>query len=108
MFGFCSLASLITYEKTVERLVIQWPNAWGLICYVEDMTRKQFVTDKKLGKPVPTHFREDDPLSSVFRALAQDDKFWAAQVANPAVAWTASGDKGNPVTVAELTFEDPE
>ena len=110
MLGFCSLAALSAYEKTVERLVIQWPNAWGLICYAEDKaraerlekTRKQFVTDKKLGNAVPADFREDDPWSCVFRALAQDGKFWVEQVVNPAVAWTASGGKGSPVAAAEM------
>ena len=67
-----------------------------------EKTRKQFVTDKKLGNPVPANFREDDPWSCVFRALAQDDKFWAEQVVNPAVAWTAAGGKGSPVAAAEM------
>ena len=39
---------------------------------------------------------------TVFRCLAQDEKFWAEQVVHPAVAWTAAGGKGVPVTAAEM------
>ena len=106
MLGFCSLAALSAYEKTIERLVIQWPNAWGLICYAEDKARaerlekrKQFVTDKKLGNAVRADFQEDDPWSCVLRALAQDGKFWAEQVVNPAVVRRG---KGSPVAAAEM------
>ena len=29
---FCTMAALAYYEKTIQKLVIQWPAAWGLIC----------------------------------------------------------------------------
>ena len=60
------------------------------------------MTDKKLGKSVPADLKEDDPWPTVFRCLAQDEKFWAEQVVRPAVAWTAAGGKGVPVAAAEM------
>ena len=68
-------SALASYEKMIERLVIQWPNAWGFICQAEDKARaerlekirRQFITDKKMGKSVPDDFKEDDPWPSVFR-----------------------------------------
>ena len=38
------------------------------------------AVDTKLGKSVPSDFKEDDPWPMVFRCLAQDEKFWAEQV----------------------------
>ena len=41
MLGICTLAALVSYEKIVERLVVQWPSAWGLICQAEDKARAE-------------------------------------------------------------------
>ena len=41
MLGIISLTALLGYEKMVERLVIQWPAAWGLICQAEDKARAE-------------------------------------------------------------------
>lgn len=36
MLDIASLASLEVYGKHIERLVTQWPSAWGLIYSAED------------------------------------------------------------------------
>ena len=78
-----SLAALMTYEKQVERLTVQWPRNWDLIAHADDIaraerlerTRRTLVLDLKEGRRVPSDFRENQPWSVCFRLLAQDEKF---------------------------------
>ena len=109
MLDIASLASLHAYEKCIERLVVQWPSAWGLICSADDKARAQhldkikrkFVQDIANGGNPPSDFSEDKPWTACFRALSMDEGFWDEQVRHPAAAWTASGSKGVPMAAAE-------
>ena len=93
----------------MERLVVQWPAAWGLICQAEDKARaeglekirRNFVAEAAQGKPTPSDWDVDAPWTCCFRALARDETFWAEQVRHPAVAWLAAGGRGAPVAAAE-------
>ena len=109
MLGFCSLAALTSYEKTVERLVMLWPQCWGLIAVAEDKARaerlerirRRFTIDEANGKPLPPDWRAEAPWTTCFRELSQDDEFWNEQVRHPAAAWVASGGKGQLLPPAE-------
>ena len=62
MLGAVSLASLQLYERAIEKLVIQWPRVWGLICAAEEnkgraerleKLRRRFDADQKAQRQVP-------------------------------------------------------
>ena len=107
--GILSLASLQLYEKLIERLVLQYPSAWGLICLADDRARAErwekirrgLVADKAAGKTVPDGWDDDNPWTCCLMKLAKDDQFWSEQVRHPATAWIASGGRGAPVAPAE-------
>lgn len=37
----CSIASLLIYEKTIEKMTAQWPRNWGLIAHADDKARAE-------------------------------------------------------------------
>jgi hypothetical protein len=37
----CTLPSLMTYEKAIERLTVQWPKNWSLIAHADDKARAE-------------------------------------------------------------------
>ena len=102
MLNIATLAVLLMYEKTIEKLVIQWPRCCGLIAYAEDKARaerldkirRRFVQDKSMGKVMPSDWSEENPWNSCFRSLATDEEYWNEQVRHPAASWTASGGRG--------------
>ena len=104
-----TLAALLLYEKVIEKLVLQWPKAWGLIAQADDKaraeklekTRRAIVLDIAAGGTAPREFTEDEPWTACFRALALDERFWNEQVRHPAAAWLASGGHGSPKPPAE-------
>ena len=104
-----TLAALQLYEKVIEKLVIQWPKAWGLIAQADDKARaeklekirRSIVLDIASGGAPPREFSEDEPWTACFRALALDETFWNEQVRHPAAAWLASGAHGAPRPPAE-------
>ena len=103
-----SLASLMSYEKTIERLTVQWPRNWSLIAHADDKARAErlerlrrfLLNDSREGRAVPADFSEDKPWSVCFRLLSQDETFWK-QVRHPATAWLAAGGKGVPMASSE-------
>ena len=105
----CSLASLMTYEKVIEKLTVQWPKNWNLIAHADDKARAErlerlrrgLVIDLKEGKVIPSDFTESKPWSACFRLLAQDEAFWSEQVRHPATSWLAAGGRGVPMASAE-------
>ena len=109
MLGIVSLTALLNYEKMIERLVIQWPNAWGLICQAEDKARaeklekirRNFVAEAGRGKTMPADWDADSPWTCCLQTLTRDDTFWSEQVRHPAVSWLAAGGRGAPVAAAE-------
>ena len=109
MLDIISLAALLRYEKMMERLVNQWPKAWGLIYSADDKARAEHIDkirrsllrDKSKGKEMPEDFSEQSPWTTCLRLLSQDDAYWDEQVRHPAAAWMASGAKGVPMAAAE-------
>ena len=89
-----TLAALQCYERTIERLVLLWPNVWSLIAQADDKARgerlekvrRQLVADKQKGKQNPDDWAEDAPWSYCFRIVAQDERFWNEQLVSPATA----------------------
>ena len=104
-----TLAALLLYEKVIEKLVLQWPKAWGLIAQADDKARaeklekirRSISLDIAAGGAPPREYSEADPWTACFRALALDDRFWNEQVRRPAAAWLASGAHGSPKPPAE-------
>ena len=109
MLKISSLASLQLYEKTVARLVLQWPQAWGLIYTAEDKgraeklekIRRSLMIDKSQGKALPSDWDEAMPWTTCFRMLATDEEYWSEQVRHPATSWLAAGGRGAPMAPAE-------
>ena len=109
MLGAVSLAALQGYEKTVEKLTLQWANCWGLIARADDNARaerlerirRSLLVDQANGKSMPLDWDVNRPWTACFNILAQDEKFWTEQVRNPAMAWMAAGSRGTPVAPAE-------
>ena len=109
MLGIATLAVLLMYEKTIERLVMQWPRCWGLIAYAEDKARaekldkirRRLQQDKRMGKGMAPDWTAENPWNFCLGMLALDDEYWNEQVRHPAAAWTASGSRGAPMAPAE-------
>ena len=109
MLGAVSLASLQLYERAIEKLVMQWPRVWGLICAAEDKARaerleklrRKFDADQKAQRQVPLDWDPGHPWTCCFRELALDEEFWNEQVRHPAMSWMVSGSRGSPVIPAE-------
>jgi len=105
----CSLASLLMYEKQIERLTVQGPRNWNLIAHADDKARaerlerlrRNLVIDAKEGRPIPSDFVEARPWLVCFRLLSQDDNSWNEQVRHPATSWLAAGGRGAPMASSE-------
>ena len=90
-----NISALLLYEKTLEKLVQQWPKAWGLIAQADDKgraerlekLRRSFTADQLAGRPTPPDWAEDAPWTCCFRELALDDSYWNEQLRHPATAW---------------------
>ena len=104
-----SLASLQLYEKTIERLVVQWPKCWGLIASAEDKARaerlekhrRKLAQDEANGGTLPPDWNSAKPWTCCFRMLAVDEEYWSEQVRHPAASWTAAGGRGALMAPAE-------
>ena len=111
MLKICTLACLEAYFRHIERLVLQWPNCWGLIYTAEDTARAEklekwrrfWTIEQGRGRTVPSDWNQDDPWSCAFNSVIGDDKFWSEKVHVPAAAWTAAGGKGVPVVASEAS-----
>lgn len=109
MLGIVSLAALQAYEKHIEKLTLQWPLVWGLIAKTDDTARaekldkvkRKILVDIGNGSPAPIDWDATAPWSCCFKMLVQDERWWTEQVRNPAMAWTAAGQKGSPSTPAD-------
>ena len=77
MLDIASWASLQLYEKTVERLLLQWPKCWHLVALADDKgraerleeIRRKFVVKEDAGRTVPTDWSKEKPWTSCFRTL---------------------------------------
>ena len=109
MLGIVSLSALQLYERAIEKLVIQWPKVWGLICTAEDKARderleklrRKFDADQQAQRQVPQDWDSTHPWTCCFRELAMDEEYWNEQVRHPATSWMVSGARGAPVAPAE-------
>ena len=79
--GILSMASLQLYEKLIEKLTLQYPSAWGLICLADDRARAErwekirrgLLADKSAGKSMPDSWDDDVPWTCCLQKLAKDD-----------------------------------
>ena len=107
-----SLAALQSYERHIERLVLQWPGAWGLIYEADDRARaeqlerlrRQVIAEVALGRQVPPSWDEAKPWSCIFKLLVDDGPYWQECVHIPAAAWIAAGSKGKPNIASETAI----
>ena len=85
MLKICSLAVLEAYYRHIEKLVMQWPQCWGLIYTADDTARAEklekwrrfWVIEQGRGRQVPIDWDASDPWSCVFNSLITDEKFWS-------------------------------
>lgn len=112
MLNICTLASLTSYERFVERLTTQWPMCWGLIAQADDKMRaeglerlrRRILTSEALGRQIPINWDPARPWTAVFDMAIQDTEYWAENVHHPAAAWLASGSRGRPVVASEVAL----
>ena len=108
-----SISALLLDEKTIEKLVHQWPKAWGLVAQADDKgraerlekLRRSFTADQMAGRTTPPDWSDTAPWTCCFRELALDDSYWNEQVRHPATAWMVSGSRGLPLPPAEAIAE---
>jgi hypothetical protein len=80
MFNICSLVSLETYARQVEKLNTQWPRCWGLIYMADDgaraerleKIRRRLTIESAHNRQVPRDWDPMKPWSCVFTQLAGD------------------------------------
>ena len=109
MLNVATLSSLETYARHVEKLVLQWPAAWGLVASADDQARAEkmarmrrtILLDQSLGRQIPRDWDPGAPWSCVLVELTKDVTFWNEKVHIPAAAWMAAGGKGAPVVASE-------
>ncbi len=109
MLNVATLSAMETYSRHMEKLVLQWPTAWGLIAAADDQARAEkmsrlrrtILLDQSLGRQVPRDWDPGAPWSCIFCELVKEVSFWNEKVHIPAAAWTAAGGKGAPVVAAE-------
>ena len=107
-----SLAALQSYERHIERLVLQWPGAWGLIYEADDRARaeqlerlrRQLIAEASVGRQVPTSWDAARPWSCIFQQVVEDGPYWQECVHIPAAAWIAAGSKGKPIIASEAAI----
>ena len=107
-----SLAALQSYERHVEKLVMQWPGTWGLIYEADDRARaeqlerlrRQMIAEASVGRQVPASWDAARPWSCIFQQVVEDGAYWQECVHIPAAAWVAAGSKGKPTIASEAAI----
>ena len=110
MLNICSLATLETYAKQIEKLTMQWPRCWGLVYLADDSARaerlekwrRRLTIEPAQGRQVPRDWDPLRPWSCILVQFAGDMEFWADHVHHPAAAWDASGGKGASAVASEV------
>ncbi|CAK0805575.1 unnamed protein product [Prorocentrum cordatum] len=105
MLEIASRAALDAYQRHIERLATQWPDAWLLIHMADDKLRAEFierfrrtvVKNMSLGKGAPSDWNADKPWTALFLYAVANREYWNEQVRDPAAAWLARGGKGVPL-----------
>ena len=109
MLNVATLSALENYARHIERLVTQWPAAWGLIAAADDQARAEkmsrirrtILLDQSMSRQVPRDWDPRAPWSCVLVELTKDVAFWNEKVHIPAASWTAAGGRGAPVVASE-------
>eukprot|EP00434_Breviolum_minutum_P040624 symbB.v1.2.036105.t1/scaffold5010.1/size60825/7 len=109
MLNIATLSSLETYSRHIEKLVLQWPSAWGLVASADDQARaekmsrlrRSILLDQSVGRQIPRDWDPGAPWSCVLVELTKDVTYWNEKVHIPAAAWLAAGGKGAPVVASE-------
>ena len=112
MLNISSLAALETYFRQIEKMVVQWPQCWGLVYAAEDNARadkwekwRRFLTlEQAGGRQTPRDWDPGNPWPCVMVSMAKDDQYWQEKVHIPAAAWLAAGGKGAPVVASEASI----
>lgn len=109
MLNIATLSALETYSRHIEKLVLQWPSAWGLVASADDQARaekmsrlrRSILLDQSVGRQIPRDWDPGAPWSCVLVELTKDVTYWNEKVHIPAAAWLAAGGKGAPVVASE-------
>ena len=109
MLNIANLAALEAYFRAMEKMVIQYPQCWGLIFAADDTARaerlekirRSISIEAGLGRQIPQDWNDSSPWSCVFQQLAKDMQFWTERVHHPAAAWLAAGARGAPSVPTE-------
>ena len=104
-----SLANLMEWEAMVERLNRQHPGCWGLIAAAEDRARGEYMSktlarvrlEIEQGAAQPLGWNNDEPWDIIWGKVLRDKEYWSEQVHVPAIAWTARGQRGKPLSPME-------
>ena len=112
MLNISSLAALETYFRQIEKMVVQWPQCWGLVYAAEDNARadkwekwRRFLAlEQAAGRQTPRDWDPGNPWPCVMVSMAKDDQYWQEKVHIPAAAWLAAGGKGAPVVANEASI----
>ena len=117
MLKVAHVMPLDRYQRKIEKLALQWPTAWHLVCPAEDKCRFEHFNrlksriefDIALGRPAPPMWDAGSPWSAIFLKAAEDDEsYWDDNIRHPAMSWLAHGSRGAPKArehqVAEATL----
>lgn len=88
MLNVATLSALENYARHIERLVTQWPSAWGLIAAADDQARAEkmsrirrtILLDQSMSRQVPRDWDPGAPWSCVLGELTKDTAFWSEKV----------------------------
>ncbi|CAK0898756.1 unnamed protein product [Prorocentrum cordatum] len=91
MLEIASRAALDAYQRHVERLATQWPDAWHLIYMADGKLRAEFierfrrtvVKNMSLGKGAPSDWNADKPWTALFLYAVANRECWNEQVRDP-------------------------
>ena len=109
MMDIISVSNLMSYESTIERYSITYPQAWHLVVIAEDNARAEHAARLKTrllasmasGGSPPAKWDPTRPWDYIFRILIEDEKYWREQLHTPALAWMAGDARGLPKSMSE-------
>ena len=104
-----TVLSLERYERNIEKLVVDYPEAWHLVVVAEDkmraehfeVLRTRVVQSIADGSPAPRDWNPLHPWIAIFRLAAEDRDYWDEQVRRLAGIWLQRGGRGCPLAPDE-------
>ena len=97
MLKVAHVMPLDRYQRKIEKLAMQWPTAWHLVCLAEDKCRFEHFNRLKsrIEFDTPPLWDAGSPWSAIFLKAAEDDEsFWDDNIRHPAMSWLAHGSRG--------------